>query len=99
VTATVAKDPVDQVEVESRAKGWIYEKRLTFQVLNCNPNRTRVENITENLNVGRPTSCCLTHRTMCMAPYGNGFGGKGREALQRFTGGSEMVISWAMFFA
>jgi len=41
-------------EAEERAKGWIHEERLTFQVLHCNPDRTRVENVIEELSVGRP---------------------------------------------
>ena len=45
-------------ETEERAKGWIHEERLPFQVLHCNPNGTRVENITEKLNVGRRRCIC-----------------------------------------
>jgi hypothetical protein len=38
-------------EAEERAKGWIHEERLTFEILNCNPDGTRIENITKKLNV------------------------------------------------
>jgi hypothetical protein len=38
-------------EAEKRAKGWIHEERLTFQIFNCNPDGTRIENIVEELNI------------------------------------------------
>src|ERR1700746_3223613 len=56
-------------EAEERAKGWIHEERLTFQVLHCNPDGTRVENIMEKLSLRRPGLGCLSHRTMCIAQF------------------------------
>jgi hypothetical protein len=48
-------------EAEERAKGWIHEERLTFQVLHCNPDGIRVENVMEKLSLRHPGSCCLSH--------------------------------------
>jgi hypothetical protein len=52
-------------EAEERAKGWIHEEGLTFQILNCNPDGTRIENILEKLNGW----CYVLHRASSSAKF------------------------------
>jgi hypothetical protein len=55
-------------EAEERAKGWIHEEGLTFQILNCNPDGTRIENILEKLNISDGW-CYVFHRASSSAQF------------------------------
>ena len=56
-------------EAEERAKGWIHEEWLTFQVLHCNSDGTRIEHLPEELSVRHPALWCCTHTKTCIAPF------------------------------
>jgi hypothetical protein len=82
-------------EAEERAKGWIYEERLAFHVLDRNPDGARVENIMEKLNVrDRFGWCGVLHSAsssaeiligQCIAPMIFNANGIARAFLKKYS--------------